>query len=35
MEDSPCLSTEARSLIGDPANIVFVSAVSLWEIELK
>jgi PIN domain nuclease of toxin-antitoxin system len=29
------LSEHARRLVGDPANMVFVSAVSLWEIWLK
>ena len=29
------LSHRARTLIGDPENTVFVSAVSLWEIWLK
>ena len=32
---SPSLSEQARALIGDPENTVFVSAVSLWEIWLK
>ena len=32
---SSSLSDEARRLIGDPDNTVFVSAVSLWEIWLK
>ncbi len=31
----PSLSAQARALIGDPENTVFVSAVSLWEIWLK
>lgn len=29
------LSKAVASLIGDPANAVYVSAVSLWEIRLK
>ena len=33
--DLPSLSGRARELIADPANTVFVSAVSLWEIWLK
>jgi len=32
---SPSLPVEARELISDPENAVFVSAVSLWEIWLK
>lgn len=32
---SPPLSTQARDMIRDPENTVFVSAVSLWEIWLK
>ncbi len=35
LADDPSLSGEARALIGDPENTVFVSAVSLWEIWLK
>jgi len=33
--NSPSLSESARSLISEPQNTVFVSAVSLWEIWLK
>ncbi len=29
------LSKQARALIGEPENTIFVSAVSLWEIWLK
>ncbi len=29
------LSSVARSLIADPANTVFVSLVSIWEIQIK
>jgi PIN domain nuclease of toxin-antitoxin system len=32
---SSSLSVEAREMIRDPENTVFVSAVSLWEIWLK
>ena len=32
---SPTLSKQARGLISDPNNTVFISAVSLWEIWLK
>jgi PIN domain nuclease of toxin-antitoxin system len=35
LEASPSLSVEAREMIRDPENTVFVSAVSLWEIWLK
>jgi PIN domain nuclease of toxin-antitoxin system len=35
LEDNPTLSLEARSAIADPNNIVFVSAVSAWEITIK
>lgn len=35
MGDSPSLPAEARALISDPGNTIFVSAVSLWEIWLK
>lgn len=35
LEANPALSTQARELIRDPENTVFVSAVSLWEIWLK
>ena len=35
LADSPSLSDQARGLIADPDNAVFVSAVSLWEIRLK
>lgn len=35
LADSPDLPAEAQSLIADPENAIFVSAVSLWEIRLK
>ena len=35
LEGNPSLSAQARKMIGDPENTVFVSAVSLWEIWLK
>jgi PIN domain nuclease of toxin-antitoxin system len=35
LANSPSLSEQARTLISDPENTVFVSAVSLWEIWLK
>lgn len=33
--DSPRLSAAARSLIVDPANEIWVSAASVWEITIK
>jgi PIN domain nuclease of toxin-antitoxin system len=33
--ERPSLSADARALIADPENMIFVSAVSLWEIWLK
>ena len=33
--DSPRLSAKARSLILDPANSIYVSAASVWEITIK
>ena len=33
--NAPSLSGQARALISEPENTVFVSAVSLWEIWLK
>jgi len=35
LADEPGLSPAARSAIADPANDVFVSAVSIWEIAIK
>lgn len=35
MQDSPELPAEARDLVRDPANTIFVSAVNLWEIRIK
>lgn len=35
MQDSPELPPEARDLVRDPANTIFVSAVNLWEIRIK
>jgi len=29
------LSAEARALIGDPDNLVYISVVSVWEIAIK
>jgi len=33
--NSPRLSSAARELIADPANTIYCSTVSVWEIELK
>jgi len=35
LEDNPCLLPEAHEQISDSSNKVFVSAVSVWEIEIK
>ena len=35
LADNPKLAPSARSAIADPANEVFVSAVSIWEIAIK
>lgn len=35
LEDNPDLSAEARAATIDGNNIVFVSAVSVWEISIK
>jgi len=35
LDDNPSLSKKARAAIGDPKNIVFVSAVVIWEIQIK
>ena len=35
LEASPSLPAQAREMISDPENTVFVSAVSLWEIWVK
>jgi PIN domain nuclease of toxin-antitoxin system len=33
--EDKALNADARALIGDPANQVFVSAASIWEIAIK
>lgn len=33
--DSPRLAAKARDLVADPANTVWVSVASLWEITIK
>jgi PIN domain nuclease of toxin-antitoxin system len=35
LNDSPELLPEARSVIAEPQNLVYVSTVSVWEIVLK
>jgi PIN domain nuclease of toxin-antitoxin system len=35
LEDNPRLAPAARSLLTDPANECWVSAVSVWEIAIK
>ncbi len=35
LDDNPTLSIEAREAIADGRNIVFVSAVVIWEIRIK
>ena len=35
LENNPSLSSEAREAIIDGHNLVFVSAVSIWEISIK
>ena len=35
LEGHPSLPAQAREMIRDPENTIFVSAVSLWEIWLK
>ncbi len=35
MADDPRLKKDVRDLISSPENVVFVSAVTIWEIEIK
>lgn len=35
LDDAPRLGAAARALIADPANHIYVSTVSLWEITIK
>ena len=35
LDENPMLSTEATTIISSPQNIIFVSAVSAWEISIK
>ncbi|MFJ3353928.1 PIN domain-containing protein [Serratia liquefaciens] len=34
LTDDACLGEKARKQIADPANLVFVSAASIWEISI-
>lgn len=35
LDENPMLSTQAKTIISSPQNIIFVSAVSAWEISIK
>jgi PIN domain nuclease of toxin-antitoxin system len=35
LDDHPTLSKKARTLIADGKNLVFVSAIVIWEIKIK
>jgi len=35
VEDSPLLSADAKSAIGDPGSEVFLSIASVWEMAIK
>jgi PIN domain nuclease of toxin-antitoxin system len=35
LADDPRLPSAARAAVADPANVVLVSAASIWEIEIK
>lgn len=35
LADDPSLSRSARGALADPSNVVFVSAATVWEIEIK
>jgi PIN domain nuclease of toxin-antitoxin system len=35
LDDNPTLSAEARDAIADARNLVFVSAVVIWEVRIK
>ncbi len=35
LADDPCLGPEARTLIADSRNVVYVSAATVWEIAIK
>ncbi|HSG49073.1 MAG TPA: type II toxin-antitoxin system VapC family toxin [Longimicrobiales bacterium] len=35
LADHPSLSDAARAAVADPGNVVYVSAATIWEIEIK
>jgi PIN domain nuclease of toxin-antitoxin system len=35
LDDNPTFSTNAKEVIADGRNVVFVSAVTIWEIRIK
>ena len=35
LSENPILSTQAKAIISTPQNLIFVSAVSAWEISIK
>jgi len=35
LDDAPELSRSARSALADSSNVVFVSAATIWELEIK
>jgi len=35
LADDPSLPRSARGAVADPSNVVFVSAATIWEIEIK
>ncbi|MFC1883904.1 type II toxin-antitoxin system VapC family toxin [Thermodesulfobacteriota bacterium] len=35
LDDNPTLSENAKGVIGDSKNLVFISAVTIWEIRIK
>ncbi|MCC8371177.1 MAG: type II toxin-antitoxin system VapC family toxin [Rickettsia endosymbiont of Pseudomimeciton antennatum] len=35
LEDNPTLTIEARTIISNPNNLIFVSPVNTWEITIK
>jgi len=35
MQNNPKLSKKAQQLLADPANLIFISAASIWELRIK
>jgi len=35
IDDNPYLSQSARDVVSNPGNVIFLSAVSVWEIAIK